>query len=68
MRRRSITVGTDSSSLRGNAMSDASHAQPKFLTDLFGWYSMTMLGLGARTGLLDALQQGPGTAADASPS
>lgn len=37
---------------------------PKFLTDLFGWYAMTMLSLGARTGLLAALEQGPGTADD----
>lgn len=42
-------------------MSDPSRTPPKFMTDLFGWYSMTMLGLGSRTGLLDALGQGPGT-------
>jgi SAM-dependent methyltransferase len=42
-------------------MTDTSHAAPKFLTDLFGWYSMTMLGLGSRTGLLAALGQRAGT-------
>lgn len=42
-------------------MVDSSHTPPKFLTDLFGWYSMTMLALGWRTGLLDAVGTGPGT-------
>jgi 2-polyprenyl-3-methyl-5-hydroxy-6-metoxy-1,4-benzoquinol methylase len=36
--------------------------QPRWLTQLFGWYAMTVLGLGARTGLLDAVRAGPGTA------
>ncbi len=35
---------------------------PTFFSDLLGWYSITMLAIGASTGLLDALQQGPGTA------
>jgi hypothetical protein len=43
-------------------VADAQHATPKFLADLFGWYSMTMLAVGARTGLLDALREGPGSA------
>lgn len=36
---------------------------PRLLTDLVSWYAMTMLGLGLRTGLLDALLAGPGDAA-----
>jgi len=37
---------------------------PKWLSQLLGWYAMTVLGLGARTGLLDALLAAPGTAAE----
>ena len=43
-------------------MTEETHAVPAFLRDLFGWYSMVLLGLGRRTGLLDALLSGPGTA------
>jgi hypothetical protein len=35
--------------------------QPKWLAHLFGWYAMTLLGLGARTGLLDAILKSSGT-------
>lgn len=42
-------------------MSDSGHQPPRFLTQLFGWYALTMLGVGARSGLLDALVEGPGT-------
>ena len=37
---------------------------PTLLRDLFGWYSLVLLGLGMRAGLLDALLAGPGTAAE----
>jgi hypothetical protein len=36
--------------------------QPRWLAHLFGWYAMTLLGIGARTGLLDAVLKAPGTA------
>jgi hypothetical protein len=32
------------------------------MRDLFGWYSMTLLGLDLRTGLLEALLEAPGAA------
>ncbi len=43
-------------------MSEPSRAPPKFVSDLAGWYSMTMLALGSRTGLLDTISEGSGTA------
>ena len=43
-------------------MNDAPHQPPTLVRDLFGWYSLTLLALGERTGLLDALIEGPGTA------
>jgi SAM-dependent methyltransferase len=45
-------------------VSDSAHQPPRFLTHLFGWYAMTMLAVGARSGLLDALIAAPGTAED----
>jgi SAM-dependent methyltransferase len=42
-------------------VADQEHAPPKFFTDLVGWYSLTTLAIGSRTGLLDALCAGPGT-------
>ncbi len=38
---------------------DGPEAVPKVLSDLFGWYSLNLLALGMRTGLLDALLEGP---------
>jgi SAM-dependent methyltransferase len=43
---------------------EASDQTPSLLRDLLGWYSFVLLGLGMRTGLLDALVAGPGTAAE----
>lgn len=43
-------------------MSDQPDEMPKVLRDLFGWYSMSLLAVGLRSGLLDALLAGPGTA------
>lgn len=37
---------------------------PALIRDLFGWYSLTLLALGDRVGLLDALILGPGSAAE----
>jgi SAM-dependent methyltransferase len=45
-------------------MTDESHVPPLFVRDLFGWYSTVLLGLGRTTGLLEALFEGPGTAAE----
>ncbi|MGB9011557.1 MAG: class I SAM-dependent methyltransferase [Aeromicrobium sp.] len=45
-------------------MSEESDSLPRLLTDLNGWYALTMLGVGLRTGLLEALLAGPGDAAD----
>ncbi|AXG12549.1 class I SAM-dependent methyltransferase [Intrasporangium calvum] len=42
-------------------MTDEQQGFGKFAQDLFGWYSITMLALGARTGLLEALLSGGGT-------
>ncbi|HEX2849389.1 MAG TPA: class I SAM-dependent methyltransferase [Acidimicrobiales bacterium] len=42
-------------------MTDEGPSYPKFVRDLFGWYSITMLALGARTGLLDAVLSGGGS-------
>lgn len=43
-------------------MSEQDHSPPTLLRDLFGWYSLTLLALGMRSGLLDTLLEGPGTA------
>ena len=43
-------------------MTEQAHGPPTFVRDLFGWYSMVLLGLGRSSGLLDALLSGPGTA------
>ena len=45
-------------------MTESAHQPPPLLRDLFGWYSLTLLALGDRVGLLDALLVGPGTAAE----
>ncbi|MGA9716348.1 MAG: hypothetical protein WBQ48_11005, partial [Aeromicrobium sp.] len=45
-------------------MSEEPDSLPRLLTDLNGWYALTMLGVGLRTGLLDALLVGPGDAAE----
>jgi hypothetical protein len=45
-------------------VTDEAHGPPPFVRDLFGWYSMVLLGLGRSSGLLDAVLIGPGTAAD----
>jgi SAM-dependent methyltransferase len=45
-------------------MTDDSHDLPLFVRDLVGWYSIALLGLGRTTGLLEALFEGPGTAAE----
>lgn len=42
-------------------MSDEPQGFGKFAQDLFGWYSIMMLSLGARTGLLEALLSGGGS-------
>ncbi len=42
-------------------VSEAADTLPRFVADLCGWYSMTMLALGSRVGLLDALREGGGT-------
>ena len=42
-------------------MANESQGYPKFVLDLFGWYSIAMLALGARTGLLEALLSGGGS-------
>ena len=39
-------------------MTDDGHALPKLFADLSGWYAMTALAVGARTGLLPALEAG----------
>lgn len=43
-------------------MTDQDQTPPTFLGNLFGWYSMTLLALGMRSGLLDALLEAPGSA------
>ena len=45
-------------------MTEDAHQPPALIRDLFGWYSLTLLALGDRVGLLDALMVGPGTAAE----
>lgn len=45
-------------------MTEPAPQPPTILRDLFGWYSLTLLALGDRVGLLDALVTGPGTAAE----
>jgi 2-polyprenyl-3-methyl-5-hydroxy-6-metoxy-1,4-benzoquinol methylase len=42
------------------------NGMPKWIEDLIGWYSISMFAIGARTGLLDAMLEGPGTLADVS--
>lgn len=37
---------------------------PQVISDLFGFYALTLLALGRRAGLTDALLAGPGTAAE----
>jgi 2-polyprenyl-3-methyl-5-hydroxy-6-metoxy-1,4-benzoquinol methylase len=43
-------------------MSEPGQQPPALIRDLFGWYSLTLLALGDRVGLVDALMLGPGTA------
>jgi 2-polyprenyl-3-methyl-5-hydroxy-6-metoxy-1,4-benzoquinol methylase len=38
--------------------------RPKWMTDMLGWYAITMCALGASTGLLDALLERPGSASE----
>jgi SAM-dependent methyltransferase len=45
-------------------MADHESSPPTLLRDLFGWYSITLLALGMRSGLLDALVAGPATAGE----
>jgi hypothetical protein len=45
-------------------MTEPAEQPPTLIRDLFGWYSVTLLALGDRVGLLDALMVGPGTAAE----
>lgn len=47
-------------------MTEQHHSLPQFVADLRGWYALTMLALGAQTGLLEALLQGPGTSVEIS--
>lgn len=47
-------------------MADESQGYPGFVQHLFGWYAITMLALGARTGLLEALLSGGGSAEEIS--
>lgn len=47
-------------------MTEGEHSLPRFVADLRGWYSITMLVLGAQTGLLDAVLQQSGTCEDVS--
>jgi hypothetical protein len=42
-------------------MTDQEQAPPTLLNNLFGWYAMVIVGLGMRTGLLDALLEVPET-------
>jgi hypothetical protein len=35
-------------------MTEPAHEPPPLIWDLFGWYSLTLLALGDRVGLLDA--------------
>lgn len=43
-------------------MAESEGQVPRFLAHLIGWYAMTALAVGSRTGLLDALVESPGTA------
>jgi SAM-dependent methyltransferase len=43
-------------------VADSEGQPPRFVTHLIGWYAMTALAVGSRTGLLDALVDSPGTA------
>lgn len=45
-------------------MTEPVEPSPTLIRDLFGWYSLTLLALGDRVGLLDALMLGSGTAAE----
>lgn len=45
-------------------MAESGSGLPLFLEHLLGWYAMTVLALGRKTGLLDALMAGPGTATE----
>lgn len=47
-------------------MSDVPNDSANLVKDLFGWYSITMLALGARTGLLEALIAEGGSAEEIS--
>lgn len=47
-------------------MSNEPDTAPNIVKDLFGWYSITMLALGARTGLLEALLADEGSAEEIS--
>lgn len=45
-------------------MSEGTGGMPLFLSHLLGWYAMTTLALGRKSGLLAALMAGPGTSSE----